>query len=160
MGLTTKMEMFCQEVVKQPTYSAAYRIAYDSKNMTDKSINEEASKLMSDPNISQRVKELKKGVAEKAIYSIEKSIKRDLSLIERYEAALDVLENIDAPAKDIEVAERTIKYIGATGYSQAQDRISKQSGYFEKNNKQKRGDVSNIDLDDRINKLLEKNNGA
>lgn len=137
MGLTKKQEMFCQEVVKQPTYSAAYRIAYNSSGMNDDVINVEASKLMADPKIAIRVNELKKKVENKMLYTLEKSIKRDLSLIERYEAALDVLENKDAEGKDVEVAERVIRFITHSGYSNAQDRISKQSGYFEKNNEQK-----------------------
>ena len=60
--LTVKQETFCIEVIKEPSQSDAYRIAYNAKNMSKKQINEEASKLMSTPKISQRVKELKKAL--------------------------------------------------------------------------------------------------
>lgn len=130
MALTKKQEIFAQEVVKQPTLSAAYRIAYDTSNWTDESVNVQASKEMTNPKIVLRVNELKQELQNKFIYTLEQSIKRDLNLIERYEAALDVLENKDANAKDVEVAERLIKHIGATAYNSAQDRISKQSGFY------------------------------
>lgn len=137
MALTSKQEIFCIEAVRQETYSDAFRIAYDTKNWTDKSVNEKASQMMADVKIKSRVKELKEKIQEKKLYTIEHSIKRDLSLIKRYESALDVLEDIDALEKDIEVAERTIKYISISGYNSAQDRLSKQNGFFEKNNEQK-----------------------
>jgi len=136
MALTKKQELFCQQVIKQDTYSDAYRIAYDCSNSTSETVNVNACKLMSDTNIIQRVNELKKKVESKVLYSIEKSIKRDLNLIERYESALDVLENDKSTDKDVTTAERTIKYISVTGYNSAQDRLSKQHGFFEKDNRQ------------------------
>ena len=145
MALTTKQERFCTEVVKQSNYSDAYRIAYDCSRTSDLVVNNKASELMARGDIKVRVSELKKAVQEKNIYTIEQSIKRDLSLIERYEAALSVLEDINAKSKDIEVAERTIKYIGQSGYSNAQDRISKQSGFYEKDNVQKGDKITLIE---------------
>jgi hypothetical protein len=137
MGLTKKQEMFCIEVLKQDSYSDAYRIAYDASRMSNESINVKASELMSSGKISVRVKELRSKVEKKELYTLEQSIKRDIKLIERYESALDVLENDKSDSKQIEAAERTIRYIGSSGYSSAQERLSKQSGWFEKDNKQK-----------------------
>lgn len=56
--------------------------------MSDESINNEASLLMKNRDITVRVQELKKEVENKELYSLEQSIKRDLSLIKRYEGAL------------------------------------------------------------------------
>lgn len=137
MALTSKQEMYSIEVVKQDTLSAAYRIAYDASGMSDEAVNVEASKLMKDPKIALRVKELRKEVEKKELYTIEKSVKRDLRNIERYEAALDVLENDTSTDKEIAVAERTIKHIGANGYNSAQERLSKQHGFFKIDNNQK-----------------------
>jgi len=137
MALTIKQENFAQEVVKQGNYSNAYRAAYDCARMTSKQINEEASILMSNPKISQRVEDLKSIIQSKKIYTVEQSIKRDIRLIERYECALDVLEDNTSENKDVEIAERLIRHIGQSGYSSAQDRISKQSGFYEKDNSQK-----------------------
>lgn len=135
--LTKKQEIFCQEVVKQDSYSAAYRIAYDTSNWTDKSVNEKASQMMADVKILTRVNELKEKVQDKLLYTIEQSVKRDLSLIARYESALDVLENYVSTSKEVETAERTIKFIGANGYNSAQERLSKQHGFFSLDNEQK-----------------------
>lgn len=137
MPLTKKQEIFCIEVLKQDTLSDAYRIAYSTKRMSDKQINEEASILHKNPKITQRLKELKQKVEDKELYTLKQSIQRDLRLIERYESALDVLENNKSQKNEIEAAERTIRFIGASGYSNAQDRLSKQHGFFERDNKQK-----------------------
>lgn len=145
MALTRKQEIFCIEAVKQPTLSAAYRIAYDTKNMSDEAVNVEASVLMKNPKIAIRVQELKSQVTKKELYTLEQSIRRDLSLIQRYEAALDVLENIESKDKDIEAAERTIKFIGSNGYNSAQERLSKQHGFFERDNTQKSVTIDLVD---------------
>lgn len=145
MSLTNKQEIFCVEVLKQPTLSAAYRIAYNAKNMSDEVVNVEASLLMKNPKVAIRVQELKNEVNKKELYTIEQSIRRDLSLIQRYEAALDVLENIESKDKDIEAAERTIKFIGSNGYNSAQERLSKQHGFFERDNTQKSVTIDLVD---------------
>jgi predicted DNA-binding protein len=158
MALTKKQDVFCIEVIKQATLSDAYRIAYETKNMSDKQINEEASLLMKNPKITQRVQELKNEVSKKELYTIEQSIKRDLNLIERYESALDVLENDKSSNIEIQTAERTIKFIGSTGYNSAQDRLSKQHGFFERDNSQKSINIDVIDyskLSDRTLREIE-----
>lgn len=59
--LTDKQEKFAQLVVTLGNQSEAYRQAYDVSPTTKEStINVEGSKLMSDPNISQRVEQLRK----------------------------------------------------------------------------------------------------
>jgi phage terminase small subunit len=55
-GLTPKQEKFVQGVVSGMTASESYRNAYSTKNMKDSSVWTEASKLMSSPKVSQRVK--------------------------------------------------------------------------------------------------------
>ena len=55
-GLTPKQEKFVQGVVSGMTASESYRKAYSTKNMKDSSVWTEASKLMSRPKVSQRVK--------------------------------------------------------------------------------------------------------
>lgn len=59
--LTVKQEAFCQAMASglYPSQSAAYRVAYDADDMLPTSINCEASKLMSNPNIAQRIEELR-----------------------------------------------------------------------------------------------------
>ena len=57
--LTPKQEKFVQGIIEGKSQADAYRAAYSAKNMTDKTIREEASRLMSDPNVSAMVKELR-----------------------------------------------------------------------------------------------------
>lgn len=153
MSLTKKQEIFCIEVLKQDTLSDAYRIAYSTKRMTDKQINEEASILHKNPKITQRLKELKQKVEDKELYTLKQSIQRDLKLIERYEAALEILSDSKSKSNKIEAAERTIKFIGASGYSNAQDRLSKQHGFFERDNSQKAiPTMQVVDMSDYKNK--------
>ena len=57
-GLTVKQEIFCQEVAKGSSLSAAYRAAYNSENMKPAIINSEACKLMARPIIAARVNAL------------------------------------------------------------------------------------------------------
>lgn len=56
--LTDKQEKFCLNIANGMTQADAYRNSYNN-NMTDKQIWEEASKLMSNPKVNQRVKELR-----------------------------------------------------------------------------------------------------
>jgi hypothetical protein len=86
----------------------------------------------------QKYKEfIQKKIEDKAIYTLEQSLKNDMELISTYKAALDVLQNLKSEEANIKAAERTIKHIGASGYGSAQDRLAKQHGWFEKDNYQK-----------------------
>mgnify|MGYP001306923085 CR=1 FL=1 len=73
--LTPKQERFAQLVAGGATYSDAYRGAYDVENMSDPSINTEASRLANDPKISPRIKALQESAAIAALWSLELSIK-------------------------------------------------------------------------------------
>lgn len=69
--LTAKQEQFCQNIAQGMTQADAYRFAYDSANMLDKTIIEEASRMMSDCNISTRVQELRNQIAKEKIMSAQ-----------------------------------------------------------------------------------------
>lgn len=74
MALTSKQEAFAQAIASGKTQADAYRHAYDASNMKDSSIHVNASKLLSDAKVAQRVKELKVQVSEKALWTREKSV--------------------------------------------------------------------------------------
>ena len=58
--LTPKQEKFAQCVaLEEMNFSDAYRSAYSVKRMSDKSIWDAASKLKKNPEVAQRIKELK-----------------------------------------------------------------------------------------------------
>ena len=66
MSLTIKQEKFAVAYVRLGNASAAYREAYEPKMGTDKTVNEEASRLLAHPKIAARVAELTKPAIEAA----------------------------------------------------------------------------------------------
>ena len=72
--LTTQQDKFAGLVADGLTLSDAYRGSYKTSNSTSKSINELASRMMANINISSRVDELKAKLEVKQLWSREKSI--------------------------------------------------------------------------------------
>lgn len=64
MKLTKNQEEFCKKYVELGDQSAAYAASYKAPNMSKKSINEVASRLMKNINVMSRVSELE-GIAKK-----------------------------------------------------------------------------------------------
>jgi hypothetical protein len=69
MALTAKQEAFAQAVAGGMTQADAYRASYDAENSTDKTIVEEACRVMADRNVSARVYQLKEAIAIEAIWT-------------------------------------------------------------------------------------------
>ena len=81
MSLTPQQEAFAQAVASGMNQSDAYREAYKVKPATKAtSVNVSASKLMADPNISQRVAELRAPVVAKAQMTLESHL-ADLQML-------------------------------------------------------------------------------
>jgi phage terminase small subunit len=137
MSLTPKQEAFAQHYVKHGNKSDAYRHAYDASKMPDESIWVKANEVSTHVKVSLRIEQLRKELSDKELYTLEESVRGDKKIIDTYEKALDVLQNEDATDKQIDVAKRTIRFIGSHGYSSARDRLAKQHGHFEKDNRQK-----------------------
>lgn len=79
--LTHKRELFANYYVEcGGNASEAYRRAYAAEKMTDKQIWEEASKLMNNPKVAQRVKELQSEIKEKSNLS-KKRVLNELEAI-------------------------------------------------------------------------------
>lgn len=75
MSLTPKQEAFAVAVASGMNQSDAYRASFNVRpNTKDTSINVNASKLMADANIAQRVEELRKPIAQKAMVTLESHI--------------------------------------------------------------------------------------
>ena len=70
--LTEKQERFAQAVALEGmTYSDAYRSAYDTKRMSNKTINEKASVLASEDKITARITELRGNLVGKKIMTAQ-----------------------------------------------------------------------------------------
>lgn len=75
MTLTAKQEAFAQGIADGLDQASAYRAAYDAENMSDLAIYVEASRIMDNPKVALRVKELKDALAEKVLWTREMSVK-------------------------------------------------------------------------------------
>lgn len=72
--LTAKQEKFVQGIIEGKSQADAYRAAYNTKNMTDKSIWVNASQLMSDTKVTQRLTELRNQMMKSSIMSAQERL--------------------------------------------------------------------------------------
>lgn len=104
--LTAKQENFDELLTQGTSQSSAYRGAYDTQNMSDKTVWEEASRLRRHPKVSARILELEN----------EKEDRRRLQAVSREERVLNELESIafgDGPtAGRLKAVELLGKHIG------------------------------------------------
>lgn len=71
MSLTIKQENFCLAYIETGNASEAYRKAGYSKGMSDKTVNEAASRLLKDSKVIARLEELRNPVVEAAQITLE-----------------------------------------------------------------------------------------
>ena len=84
MTLTPKQEAFAQNVASGMTQADAYRNSYNAEKMKPESVQVNASKLMADAKIAQRVRELKDALTKKNLWTREMSVK---ALVKAYQVA-------------------------------------------------------------------------
>jgi phage terminase small subunit len=70
--LTAKQEAFAKKIAEGCSYSDAYRSAYNTTRMTDKSVWEKASALASDVKVTARLKELRDIAARSTIMTAQR----------------------------------------------------------------------------------------
>lgn len=83
LRLTPKQEAFCAAYMELQNAGAAYRAAYDAAKMTDMSCRVSASRLLSQPNIRQRIAELRAQVAERAVVDTAWVVERAVQVVDR-----------------------------------------------------------------------------
>ena len=88
--LTAKQEKFVQNIIKGMTQADAYRDAYDTSRMTDKSIHEAASKLVNNTKVATRLEELRSTLANENIMTAKQRLEWLTSIVR------DDATNIDA----------------------------------------------------------------
>jgi phage terminase small subunit len=69
--LTAKQEDFAKRIAEGMNQSDAYRSAYNTSRMTDKSVWEKASELAKDVKVTARVKELRDMAAKSTIMTAQ-----------------------------------------------------------------------------------------
>ena len=72
--LTAKQENFVKNIIDGMSQADAYRSAYSSKSMSDNAIYREASLLMSNPKITQRLNELRDQMMKPSIMSAQERL--------------------------------------------------------------------------------------
>ena len=106
MGLTVKQNEFVAEIAEGASQTSAYRSAYNTQNMSQKTIWEEASRLRSHPKVAARIEELE----------AEKEARRRMQALSREDRVLQELEKIafgDGPASGrLKALELLGKHVG------------------------------------------------
>ena len=93
---TIKQEKFVQNIMLGMSQADAYRASYNAKNMGDNAIYREASLLMENPKVSQRLKELRDQLANESIMSAQKRMEWLTSIVNATgESTGDRLKAID-----------------------------------------------------------------
>lgn len=94
--LTPKQEKFVQSIIQGMSQADAYRSAYSTKNMSDKTIHESASRLMADHKVSARLKELRGQLTKATIMSAQERLEWLTKLIlSEEESTTDKLKAAD-----------------------------------------------------------------
>lgn len=72
--LTAKQEKFVQGIIEGKSQADAYRAAYNTKRMADKTIWENASRLMADSKVAARLTELRNQMMKSTIMSAQERL--------------------------------------------------------------------------------------
>lgn len=105
-NLTPKQEKFIQAIVAGKTQREAYKEAYNATNMKDKTIDENACRLMNNSKVKARYEELMEEHKKKALYTREEAV-NDLLWIKE-----EAKKDIQNPKKGLRQANGTI-YLNA-----------------------------------------------
>ena len=71
--LTPKQELFVQGIISGLSQRQAYRQAYNAERMTDKTVDETANKLLRNPKVTTRYRELLKQFSNMSLWSRERA---------------------------------------------------------------------------------------
>ena len=86
--LTPKQEAFVQNIIQGMSQADAYRSAYSSKKMSDNAIYREASLLMSNPKVAQRLSELREKLVKPSIMSAQERLEWLTEVIKNEEESM------------------------------------------------------------------------
>ena len=73
--LTAKQEQFVRNIIQGMSQADAYRSAYPNQRMSDKTVWETASKLMTNPKVITRLTELRNELAQPSIMTAQERLK-------------------------------------------------------------------------------------
>ena len=99
--LTGKQEKFVRNLIKGMTQREAYKNAYDCENMSDKVIDNEASKLFNSHEITMRYKELLDRVDRACILSVQERMQYLSGIVEGTVKEKQIVV-VDGEVKEVE----------------------------------------------------------
>ena len=105
--LTDKQEAFAVAVAKGQRFSEAYRSIYGAKNMSPKTINEAASRLVANSKVAARLTQLQGKVLAKHEASVERTVE------ELTRGAYSDPENIPTWGEKLTALDKLMRYHGA-----------------------------------------------
>ena len=100
--LTAKQEQFVKNIIDGMSQADAYRNAYNCKRMADKTIIENASRLMANSNVAARLQELRDRMADDTIMTAKERLKYLTSIINGTEKE-KLVQIIDGEPVEVEV---------------------------------------------------------
>ena len=95
--LTAKEERYCKAVaVEGKTYTDAYKTAYNTQNMADKTVNEKACLMAKKDKIRARIEQLRQEITDKEIMSAKDRAKWLTDAINQLDVSMpDKLKALD-----------------------------------------------------------------
>jgi phage terminase small subunit len=94
--LTAKQEQFVKNIIDGMNQADAYRSAYDTSRMTDKTVHEKASRLMADDKVRARLGELRDQMMTPSIMTAQERLEWLTEAIQSEDVAInDKLKAID-----------------------------------------------------------------
>ena len=101
--LTAKQEIFAQNIIMGMSQAEAYRNAYNTKKMSDKTVWENASRLMNNSKVIARVNELRSQVATTAIMTAEERLKFLTKVISGEECEKAYVQDADGNQVEVKI---------------------------------------------------------
>ena len=101
--LTAKQEEFCKGIIEGKSQADAYRSAYSCKRMSDKTIWENASRLMANSNVIARVQELRDQIAKSSIMTAQERLEY-LTRVIKGEEKEKILQYDNGEAVEVEIS--------------------------------------------------------
>jgi phage terminase small subunit len=80
---SAKQEAFAHYIVEGKNQTEAYKMAFDAENMKDSSIYVEAYRLVNNPQVALRIKQLKEELASRCLWSLEDSVKTLKKIVDK-----------------------------------------------------------------------------
>ena len=127
--LTDKEELFAQKVVELKNQSDAYRAAYNvSPTTKHESVNTNASKLMADAKIAQRVEEIRKELREANIITKSQIIGYHMKMVNAWEELWNLGKKKGKTKEEVQRFYLLKEMVKGSDYRGSLDAVAKMTG--------------------------------